>query len=877
MLSSLMLRIRRLFGRSRLERELDEEMRYHRELSARQHEARGFAPAEARRLAALEFGSVDRFKEEYRDATGVRLLEDAGQDFGYALRSLRRSPAFSITAVGTLALGIAAAATVFAVVDGVLLQPLPYAEADRLVRVWQDDRASGTHREPSSIPDYFDYTERTRTLDALAAYAEQPRSLAVPGGAPERVVSIAASHSLMDMLGTSFTHGRGFTAAEDVPGADRVVVLADRFWRSRFAADPNVIGTSVSLDGLPHTVIGVLAPGDEYPGPHVDVWEPLTITATSGPRFTHDIDVLARLAPGTTVAQADADMRRIMSELEQEHPQSNINRGGSAESLREVMTAGVRTPLLALMAAVGLLLLTAVASVANLLLARSAARARETAVRAALGAGRMRMIRHFVTETMSLTVAAAMIGGAAAWLLVRLLVILQPTGLPRLDSIAIGPRVVGAIALLAVVTALVFAMLPVLQSRHAIRRGALHSARGTSAGGRSAVRRALVSAQLALSLVLVIGAGLLVRSFTTLAGVDPGFTAEHVLKIEYQLPETRYPGGFDVYPVWPEVQRFYGDVLERVENMPGVTAAALAAHHPLHAGFTNSFTIPGRDAGDVGQPEIRVRAVTAGYLDAVGARLVAGRGFQPGDGAEAAPVAIINSAAAASYFEDGNAIGRSISFWGTDRRIVGIVADERIAGLAHAAPAAVYTPLPQTPMHSGVLLLRTTLPPLTLAADVRRAMAEIDPELALFGVEPLDRTVAASIARERMLAMLFAGFAVVALLLALTAVYGLVAYLFAQRSHEVGIRSALGATPSQLRLMFLKEGVVLGVAGIAAGLAASVFGSSALAALLFGIEPTDPVTWSVAVLLLLTVAAVAAWLPARRAGRTSPLAALNAE
>ncbi|CAN5773860.1 ABC transporter permease [soil metagenome] len=877
MLSSLMLRIRRLFGRSRLERELDEEMRYHRELAARQHESRGVAPAEARRLAALEFGSVERFKEEYRDVTGVRLLEDAWQDFGYALRSLRRSPAFTATAVGTLALGIAAAAAVFAVVDGVLLQPLPYAEADRLVRVWQNDRASDTQREPSSIPDYFDYLERTRTLDALAAYAEQPRSMTVPGGAPERVVSIAATHTLMEMLGTRFTHGRGFTASEDVRGATRVVVLADRFWRSRFAADPGVIGTSVSLDGQPHTIIGVLAPGEEYPGVHVDVWEPLAITAASGPRFTHDIDVIARVAPGSTGAQATADIQRIMAELEQGYPQSNTNRGGGTESLRDVMIAGVRTPLLALMAAVGLLLLTAVASVANLLLARSAARARETAVRSALGAGRMRMIRHFVTETMSLTIAAGLVGGAVAWLLVRLLVILQPADLPRLDTITVGPRVIVAVALLSIVTALVFAVLPVLQSRHAIRRGAMHSARGTSAGGRPAVRRTLVSAQLALSLVLLIGAGLLVRSFTALAGVDPGFTPEHVLKIEYQLPETRYPRDFAVYPSWPEVQRFYRDVLDRVETMPGVTAAALAAHHPLHVGFTNSFVIPGREDGDVGQPEIRVRSVTAGYLAAVGARLVAGRGFQTMDDAEAAPVALINAAAAALYFPDSNAIGRSISFWGTERRIIGIVADERIAGLAEAAPAAVYTPLPQTPMHSGVLLLRTTLPPLTLAADVRRAMAEVDPELALFGVEPLDRTVAASIARERLLAVLFAGFAVVALLLALTAVYGLVAYLFAQRSHEIGIRSALGATPSELRLMFLKEGIVLGVGGIAAGLAASAFGRSALAALLFGIEATDPVTWIAAVLLLLAVAAAASWLPARSAGRTSPLAALNAE
>lgn len=329
MLSSLLLRIRRLFGRSRLERELDEEMRYHRELSTRQHEARGVAPAEARRLAALEFGSVDRFKEEYRDASGVRLLEDAWQDLGYALRSLRRSPAFAVTAVGTLALGIAAAAAVFAVVDGVLLQPLPYADADRLVRVWQNDRASDTEREPSSIPDYFDYIERTRTLDALTAYTEQPRSMALPGGTPERVVSVAATHTLLDMLGSRFTLGRGFTAGEDVPGAARVLVLSDRFWRTRLAADPAVIGTSVSLDGQPHTIVGVLAPGDEYPAAHVDMYEPLAITATSGPRFTHDISVLARFAPASTVEQAGADVQRIMAELEQEYPQSNTNRAAA--------------------------------------------------------------------------------------------------------------------------------------------------------------------------------------------------------------------------------------------------------------------------------------------------------------------------------------------------------------------------------------------------------------------------------------------------------------------------------------------------------------------------------------------------------------------
>jgi putative ABC transport system permease protein len=873
-LRSLMLRAARLFRRERVERELDEELGYHLELSAREHAARGASAEEARRLAAIEFGGHDRYREEYRDASGVRWLEDAAMDAAYAIRSLRRSPVFAVTAIGTLGIGIATAAAVFAVAGGVL-RPLPWADSDRLVRVWQSDAASESYHEASSVPDYFDYVERTRTLESLAAYADLPRSLTLPGSPPERVLSIGATHSFAELLAIPFTHGRWFTAAEDALGADGVVVVSNAFWQSRLNRDPAAVGRPVRLDGREYTVIGVLAPGREYPGPHIDLWEPLAATPTSGPRHTHDVNVIARVAPGSTAEQADAEIRRIMAELEEEYPQSNTGRGGSVEPLHEVMVGGARTPLLVLLAAVTLLLVMACASVANLLLARHAARARETAIRSALGAGRLRLTRQWLLEALGLSFAAGLVGLGLAWLAVRALFVLQPQGLPRLHEVAIGPSVLAAVALACLAIALLFTLLPMLHSRRPLDRSALHAARGWGTASHPRLRRALVTLQLALCLVLLIGAGLLVRSFTTVAGIDPGFTAEQVLKAEFQLPDTRYPRDFSRYPDWPEVQQFYGRVLADVGSVPGVVAAALAAHHPLHIGFTNSFTIPGRPQDSGGQPEIRVRAVSAGYLDAVGARLVAGRGIEDGDHATAAAVALLNEAAAALHFPDEDALGRSITFWGTERRIVGIVADERIAGLAEPAPAAVYTPLPQTPMHTGVLLIRTALPPLSVAGDVRRVLARVDPELALFAIEPLDRTLAASIARERLLATLFATFAAAALLLGLAGVYGLVAYLFAQRVHELGIRSALGATPTQLRAIFMKEGMVLALAGTGAGLFISLLASRGLAALLFGVDPTDPFTWTIAVLLLLAIAALASWLPARRAGRSSPLTALN--
>ncbi|HSJ09083.1 MAG TPA: ABC transporter permease [Longimicrobiales bacterium] len=876
MIRSLKLRLRRLFAPAAVDHELDEEMRFHIESTERELVEAGHTPAEAHRLARLEFGSVDRFSEEHRDAGGVRLLDDLRHDVRFAVRSLARTPAFTAASLVTLALGIGATTAMFSVVDTVLLRPLPYAAPETLVRVWQADRTSGTEREASAVPDYFDYRDRTRTLSGLAAHAVRPRSITRDGGAPERVTVLATTHTLFDVLGTRLITGNAFTAADDVPGAPGVVVLSERLWRTRFDADPAIVGAPVRLDDSTYTVVGVAAAGQEYPHEQVDLWEPLRMNASSMPRYTHVVDVTARLADGVSVAAAQADITRIMAELEAEYPE-NAGRGGSVEPLEDVVLGRMRAPLMVLLGGVALLLVIACANVANLLLARGAGRAREIAVRTSLGAGSGRLARQFIAETLTLTLAAGVLATGLAWLGVRALDRLVPADLPRFSAVTVDLRVLAVTASFCIVTALLFGMLPLGQVRRTDPADALRG-RGVSAGtSRLRLRRVLVAAQVALSMTLLIGAGLLLRSFQALSGVDPGFRAEQVLKVEYELPESRYPRDFANYPQWPEVQRFNRDLLARAATVPGVDAVGIAAYHPLAPGSTNSFVIVGRESEAADQAEIGVRPISPGYLDAVGVRLLSGRAFDARDDASSPAVLLINETAVRLHFPDADPIGQRIRFWGADREIVGVVADERYAGLASDAPAAIYPPVTQTPMLTGALLVRTSLPPMSLAPAMQRIISSLDPGLAVFQVEPLGTTLASSIARERFTATLFAAFAMAALLLALTGVHGLVAYLLALRTHEVGIRAALGAAPAELRMLFMREGLLLTTAGVAAGIVTGLLGSRLLGSLLFGITPTDARTYAVAIALMLAITLVAAWLPARRAGRVSPLSVLRSD
>lgn len=879
----------------------DDELAFHLSMRVEDLMRSGIPESEARRRAEREFGDVGRIR---RELTGIgrtrqrrerrrRGWESLVQDLRFAVRTLRSNSGFTLGAVLTLALGIGASTAIFSVVDGVLLRPLPFRAPEELVVVWETDRASGTDREPASWPDFVDFRERSRTLRDAEAVMAAEATLAPEAGDAERLSSVAVTHGYFDLVGVEPVLGRAMTAEEDRPGGPRVALLGERLWRSSYGSDPGIIGRTIRLNGVPHEVIGVM-PADAdfgldqvharaayhpaYTGEgSVDVWTPLQADAERYPRETHPIFVIGRLAPGSDADAAQREHAAVAADLEQAYPE-NEARGVNVEPLETVVFGPVRPALMVLLGAVGLVLLVACVNVASLLLARGTARAREVSVRAALGAGTGRLARQFAAESLLLALLGAVAGVALAFGGLRVLLAMAPADLPRLGDVGIDARVLGATLAVTLLVGLVFGIVPTVQSRRIDVAGALRSGGRAGSEGRSRgrLRVTLVVVEVAAAVALVVGASLLVRSFRSVLEVDPGFEAEGILKAEYQLPATRYPQGFATYPNWVEVHAFDTALLERVRALPGVESAAIANVHPLDAGITNSFVIVGREAEAHDWPEISLRNVTPGYFATVGLDVVAGRGLLDGDVADAPMVALINRSAADRFFAGRDPLGHEIRFWGIARRIVGVVEDERIHGLTEAVPPAVYVPLAQAPWPGGALLVRATDPE-RLAGPVRAAVRDIDPGLAVYGIEPLERTLAGSVSRHRFPMMLLGAFAVLALVLALVGTYGMLSYTTARRTREIGIRIALGASRRSVLLQVLREGIGFAGLGIALGLAIALAGSRLVEGMLFGVEPTDPAIYLLVAVVVLAAAVVACWAPARRAMAVPPQEALRGE
>ncbi|HEX7050810.1 MAG TPA: ABC transporter permease [Longimicrobiales bacterium] len=819
-------------------------------------------------------------------------------DLRYALRTLRRTPGFTMVAVLTLALGIGANTAIFSVIDGVLLRPVPFADADRLMMVWETDRNSGTTREPASVPDYLDFGERSTRFERLAAFAGTELNLTPDDGAPLRLTALAVTHEFLPLVGIEPRIGRSFTAAEDAPGGPHAVLISEDLWARLFARDPGVVGRTLRLDDVVYTVIGVLPSGADFgtlqvlgaaaygrsfadrgTATGVDVWVPLQPDPESLPRSTHPIFVLGRLAAGASVAAAQQELGAIAAELEATYP-VNDGRGVFIEPLTDVVFGPVRPALVVLLGAVALVLLVACVNVANLLLARGTTRVREVAVRTALGAGAGRLGRQFLVESVVLTLVAAAAGVGLAFAGLELLLALAPADIPRLPDVGIDARVLVATLVVSVLVGIAFGAVPTLQARRIDVQSALKGAgRGASAGReRRRLRSALVVAELALAVVLVAGAGLLIRSFWRLQQVDTGFRAEGVLKAEFQLPTSRYAAGSPGWPDFPEMRRFNGDLLRRVRALPGVESAAIAGNHPLDAGFTNSFVVVGREAEAKNWPEISIRRVGAGYFETVGLPLLSGRTLRDSDDAFATPVLIINQTAARRFFADRDPLGQQIAFWGAARTIVGVVADEHVHGLARPAPPAAYAPFAQVSRPGAeVLLLRTNGDPAALAPAVRRIVRELDPALAVYGVEPLAETVSRSIGQQRFTMALLAAFAALAIALAVIGVHGVLSYTVSRRTPEIGIRMALGASHGNVVGLVVGEGLRLALVGLALGIAGALAASRLLRSLLFGVTATDPATFAAVAAAILAAGALASWIPARRAARVDPMAALRNE
>ncbi|HET9514670.1 MAG TPA: ABC transporter permease [Gemmatimonadales bacterium] len=886
-------RIRGLFRGRRLDAERTEEFRFHVEMEAEKLRTQGLSEPEARRRAAVAFGNAGATLEDVRDVRGTRWLEDGLHDLRYAARQLARSPGFTLVAVVTLALGIGANTAIFSVIDGVLLRPAPLADADRLVVVWETDRGSGTTREPASWPDYLDFQRDSRTLSALAAVSGTDVSLLPQGGDPIRVSGARTTANYFPLIGITPILGRTFSQEEDRPDGPLVVLLSERIWRDRFQADRSVLGASIRLNDQPYQVIGVVPRGADfgldqihaqaaYHPPYsgegeVDVWTTIQGSADRLPRATHPLFLIGRLAPGITVAQADQEVQQLAATLEQQY-QENENRGALVEALPAVTFGPVRPVLVLLLAAVVLVLLVACVNVANLLLARSTRRAREIALRAALGAGLGRLGRQFMVETVLLSLGGAAVGVAVAYAGLDALLALVPAEVPRASEVGIDPRVLLVTLGVSLLVGVGFGLVPTLQSLRLDVMSHVKSEGAAGSGGpvRHRLRNALVVTEMALSVMLVLSAGLLIRSFARVMQVDPGFQAAGVLKAEYQLPATRYPVDYSRFPHWNEMQGFTRRLLERASSIPGVTRAAVAAQHPLNRGFTNSWGIVGRTTTER-LPEISLRQVSPGYFETVGVRLSRGRVLEEGDGPDQPPVGVLNETAAQRFFPGEDPVGQSIRFWGITRRIVGVVADERIHGLTEETPPAVYVSLSQAPSQTGVLLLRTEGRPEDLAAQARDAVWSLDPGLAVFGVEPLETTLRTSVAQRRFAMLMLLLFAGVTLALALVGIYGVLSYATEQRVREIGIRKALGAGRAGVIGLIVRQGAVLAAAGVGLGLAGALFGSRLLQSLLFGVSRLDPFTHLVVPLAVMLAALGAMWVPAWRAARVSPMEALRME
>jgi putative ABC transport system permease protein len=891
------LKLRSLVDRRRLDRELREEMEGHLAMEIEAGVRAGLSPAEAWRRARAAFGGVERHREEAQEQWAFRLLDDALRDLRHTLRSLARTPAFTAVAVLTLALGLGANTAIFSVLHGVLLAPPPFADAGRLALVWETDRASGTRREPASVPDFFDFEARSESFAALAAFQGREVTWRAPGGEPRRLAALAVSHDLPAVVGVEPVLGRAPRPEDDLPSAAPVVWIAKELWETGWGRDPAVAGSVVEIDGVASTVAGVMPRGADFGfaqvlaradygrsfgeggEPRVALWVPLQPDARVSPRSTHPIFVLGRLAPGASVEGAGEEMAAIAADLEAAHP-DNRHRGVHVEALTDAVLGPVRPALWLLLAAVGLVLVIACVNVVSLLLARSAARRREVAVRAALGAGSRRLGRQFLVEGLVIAAAAALFGTGAAVLALAGLRAAVPGELaPRLAEVRLETPVLAASLAAAALAGLLFAGVPWLQARRGASSSALHGAAGRVAGpGRDGARSRglLVVAEIALAVVLVVGAGLLLRSFLRITGVELGFRTADVVKAEVQLPAARYPRDFSVWPDWPEIQGFHAAVLDGAEAIPGAAAAALAGAHPLAAGYTNSFVIEGREMEAADQPEIAVRPVSPAYFDVAGVPLAAGRAFTAADRGGAAGVAIVNRAAARRFFPEG-ALGERVAFWGISREVVGVVGNERFHGPRAEAPPALYVPLAQAPAWDLSLLVRTEpgQHAAELAPALRRAVTAADPALAVFGVETLEAAFGRSLAQLRFVAALVALFAGLALLLALIGVHGVLAYTVAQRRREMGIRMALGAARRDVLGLVLGDGLRYAAAGLGLGLLAALGAARGLEGLLFEVEPADPVTLAGVAGAVLAAALLASLAPALGATRTDPVRTLQ--
>ena len=871
------------------ETEIVEELAQHLEEVYQRFIAKGFSAHESRRMALRDVDALPdelkRIQKPFRDEPILggsgrsNLLADLFQDVRYAARMQRKNPAFTIVAVIALALGIGANTAIFSVVNTVLLRPLPYKDPERLVMVWEDASRHGYPRDTPTAANFIDWRNQNTVFEGMAAILQQSFNL-TGAGEPERLRGRRVSASLFPMLGVEPQIGRVFTNSEDQVGSNHVVVLSYALWQRRFGGDNGIVGKTLDLNGQPYTVVGVMPPRFNFPTIYDDVWTPIAFTAEeAADRTTHYLQVVARTKPGLTLAQAQTEMTTIAARLEQQYPQSNTDVGAAVTSLHEYTVGDIKPALLILLGAVGLVLLIACANVANLLLARAAVRQKEIAVRVALGARRGRLIRQFLTESVLLATVGGVIGLGIAYGGLILLRAFIPATISQAEQVSIDLKVLGFTVLVSTITGLVFGLAPALQAARfnqteTLKEGGRDSATGSS-GKR--IRGLLVMTEVAVSLVLLIGAGLLINSFLRLRNVDPGFRTDHLLTMRVVLPGPKY-----------DFQRrtaFYSDLVQRVEALPGVKSAAVTSDLPLYRqGNEIVVGIEGRPAPPPGQELIiGTRIITPKYFDTMMIPVLSGRQLSDQDTRTSQQVALISETMAHRVWPNEDPIGKRLTTGNIERpedwvQVVGVVKDVHQYELTAEPKPQMYLSYRQIEFFAPEdLVVKTDVDPASMAATVRNAVWEIDKDQPVSHVKTMEEVLLDSIAQQRFSMLLLAIFAAVALTLAAVGIYGVMSYSVAQRTHEIGIRMALGAQTGAVLKLAVGYGLKLVLAGVAIGLIAAFALTRVMSTLLYGVTATDPTTFTLISLLLVGVAALASYIPARRATKVDPIIALRYE
>jgi predicted permease len=875
-LRNFLRRWRALTHKQELDNQLDDELRFHLDRDIEQNIKNGMTPKDARNAALKAFGRLDQSKEECRDARGVRPLENILRDISYSVRVLLKSYAFTIVVVLTLALGIGANTAIFSFANGILLRPLPYPQSDRLAIVDETALKRGVDSMSVSYPNFLDWREQNTVFEDIGLHFGTSRFALSGAGEPVEIRGSRITHGLFEILRVAPQLGRTFTPDEDRPDQDAVVIMGHDLWQKNFGGDPNIVGQKIVLSNRSRTVVGVMPRGFRFPEVS-ELWVPLALTPQMFTRTDHGLNGVARLKDGVTFAAAQAEMDNIAARIEQQNPVTNEGLGVRVTSLHDNLAGDYREALLILLGVVGCVLLVACVNVANLMLARATARQKEFALRAALGASRWRIVRQLLIESLLLAVVGGALGFALSLWALHLLLNAIPIQLPFWMDFGIDLRVLGFTLGITLLTGLIFGAVPALQTSRVDLNDTLKEGGRGSGGFRGRSRSALVVTEIAMSLVLLVGAGLMIQSFLRLRSVNIGLDTKNLFTATVLLPRAKYTA--------PEQRTgFFKQLVERMRNVPGVQAASATGTLPLSgSNWGRSLTVEGYPVMSVGQaPMIQHTVVTPDYFRTMGITLLAGRDFTDSDTADGPKVTIVDERLARHYWPNESAVGKRVRFgppednepWHT---IVGVVRSVRHQRMQEDTRESVYLPHQQIPISDLTVVARTTLDPHDVTAAMRNEVKQLDRDQPVSEIATMEEVVAESIWQPRLYATLFAVFGGGALILALIGIYGVMAFLVQTRTHEIGVRMALGATARDVFKLIVGRGMKLTIVGVVIGIAGAIAFTRLMHSLLFNTSATDPFVF-IGISVLLSVAAfLACYIPARRAARVDPLIALRYE